>query len=503
MATAKKTTPASKAPTKATAPVVPKAATKTSAAKTPAAKKPAAAKASAADVKPKAAAKTTPKPAAASKPAPIVKKTNAPPATKKPAAPVAKKTATPKTTAAKTTAAKTPAAKTAASKAPDATKTPLTKAKVSQATSAKTAAKRAKPEAPSASTPLADATVGKPEYARAVKGAAGQIAQMLAEGKRPTPTLKERLEESRQERKDASAIETRGRRGRYDEEEVPEDSVKLFLKEIGKVALLTLPEERHLAHTVKYSTNEREVERAKEKLIKANMRLVVATAKKYTNRGVDFLDLLQEGTIGLIKAVEKFDPDLGWKFSTYSSWWIRQRLSRIIADQGSLVRKPVYVVDTINKFAKIQSQLQREYEGAEVPLQAVADAMGIDLEKAQELQQISRKTLSLDSPIAGDEDGNSLKEIIADNETELPEMRALSNIRDTNLRAAMTTLDDRERRVLSYCYGLDGAEIRTLDEIGRMEGITRERVRQVRNRAMNKIKNSDLGKVIAAFLSEE
>jgi len=480
VATAKKTTPASKAPSKATAPAVKKAV-----APTP----------------PKPAAKTAVKKTATSKAA--EQPTAAKPATKKVAEkPVAAKTA-PATVAKKAPAVTKPTSTKASATKAAAPKDNRTTARPSQATTAKTAAKRSKAEAPSASTPLAGATAGKPEYARAVKGAAGQIAQMLAEGKRPTPTLKERLEASRQERKDASALETKGRRSRFDEEEVPEDSVKLFLKEIGKVALLTLPEERHLAHTVKYSSNEREVERAKEKLIKANMRLVVATAKKYTNRGVDFLDLLQEGTIGLIKAVEKFDPDLGWKFSTYSSWWIRQRLSRIIADQGSLVRKPVYVVDTINKFAKIQSQLQREYEGAEVPLQAVADAMGIDLEKAQELQQISRKTLSLDSPIAGDEDGNSLKEIIADGETELPEMRALSNIRDTNLRAAMTTLDDRERRVLSYCYGLDGAEIKTLDEIGRMEGITRERVRQVRNRAMNKIKNSDLGKVIQAFLNEE
>jgi len=336
-----------------------------------------------------------------------------------------------------------------------------------------------------------------------VKGPTGQIAQLLSEGKRPTPTLKESLEQSRKARHEAVAGEPRPTRARFDEEEVSEDSVKLFLKDVGRVNLLTLPEERHLAMTVKYSTDPREVERAKEKLIKANMRLVVATAKKYTNRGVDFLDLLQEGTIGLIKAVEKFDPDLGWKFSTYSSWWIRQRLSRIIADQGSLVRKPVYVVDTINKFAKIQAQLQREYEGAEVPLQAIADAMGIDLEKAIELQQISRKTLSLDSPIAGDEDGNSLKEIIADAEMQPPEERALSNIRDTTLRQALALLDDRERRVLSMCYGLDGAEVRTLDEIGRMEGITRERVRQVRNRAMNKIKNSELGQVMQAFLSQE
>ncbi|MCG3152221.1 MAG: RNA polymerase sigma factor RpoD [bacterium] len=356
---------------------------------------------------------------------------------------------------------------------------------------------------PPAAEPAPAPKKPRPEYAQTVKGPTGQIAQLLSEGKRPIPTLKESLEQSRKARHEAVAGGPRQPRPRIDEEEVSEDSVKLFLKDVGRVNLLTLPEERHLAMTVKYSTDPREVERAKEKLIKANMRLVVATAKKYTNRGVDFLDLLQEGTIGLIKAVEKFDPDLGWKFSTYSSWWIRQRLSRIIADQGSLVRKPVYVVDTINKFAKIQAQLQREYEGAEVPLQAIADAMGIDLEKAIELQQISRKTLSLDSPIAGDEDGNSLKEIIADAEMQPPEERALSNIRDTTLRQALALLDDRERRVLSMCYGLDGAEVRTLDDIGRMEGITRERVRQVRNRAMNKIKNSELGQVMQAFLSQE
>ncbi|HYE76719.1 MAG TPA: sigma-70 family RNA polymerase sigma factor, partial [bacterium] len=344
--------------------------------------------------------------------------------------------------------------------------------------------------------------------AKTPRAEVSKIAKQLAAGTHASgrPSIRERLDVEREKRLAAKKAALKARRpgGRVEEdEEVPEDSVKLFLKEIGKIPLLTLPEERHLAHTVKYSTDEAEVKRAKEKLIRSNLRLVVATAKKYTNRGVDFLDLLQEGTIGLIKAVEKFDPDLGWKFSTYSSWWIRQRLSRIIADQGSLVRKPVYVVDTINKFAKIQAQLQREYEGGEVPLQAIADAMEIPLEKALEIQQISRKALSLDSPIAGDEEGNSLKEIIADTESVNPERDAMENLRDSTLHRALDMLDERERRVLSFCFGLDDKPVLTLDEIGRMEGITRERVRQVRNRAMNKIRNSELGKAIQEFLHLE
>lgn len=439
----------------------------------------------------KAAAKAPAKKAAPAK-APV-KKTSAQPASK--AAP-AKKAPIKSAPAKKAPARKAPAKK-APAKAPPAKPAVAAKAPATKAPVKKAPAKSAAP--PPSPPPRREG------LAKTAKGSAAKLAKTIGEGKRLTPTMKERLAELRAERLAQHELDqTPGRRRtRPDEDEMTQDSVKLFLKEIGKVALLTLAEERHLAHAVKYSTDPREVERAKEKLIKANMRLVVATAKKYTNRGVDFLDLLQEGTIGLIKAVEKFDPDLGWKFSTYSSWWIRQRLSRIIADQGSLVRKPVYVVDTINKFAKIQAQLQREYEGGEVPLQAIAEAMDIPLEKAIEIQQISRKALSLDSPIAGDEDGNSLKEIIADQEMRPPEVQALEALRDSALRDALDLLDDRERRVLSHCYGLEGHDIKTLDDIGRMEGITRERVRQVRNRAMNKIKNSELGRVLRALLSEE
>ncbi|MEO7994316.1 MAG: sigma-70 family RNA polymerase sigma factor [bacterium] len=359
------------------------------------------------------------------------------------------------------------------------------------------------PKAKSAKTKAASKSAIRAGYSERPKTSAGKMAKSIGAGDRPTPTMKERLATVRAKRAADRAQGMDVRKREAGDEELTEDSVKLFLREVGRISLLTLPEERHLAHTVKYSTDPIEVDRAKEKLIRSNLRLVVATAKKYTNRGVDFLDLLQEGTIGLIKAVEKFDPDLGWKFSTYSSWWIRQRLSRIIADQGSLVRKPVYVVDIINKFAKVQSQLQREYEGGDVPLQAIADAMDIPLEKAQEIQQISRKALSLDSPIAGDEEGNSLKEVIPDSETTLPEAAALKHIRDDRLREAFTLLDSREIRVLSFCFGLDDKPQLTLDDIGKQESITRERVRQVRNRAMNKIKNSELGKALHAFLNEE
>lgn len=290
------------------------------------------------------------------------------------------------------------------------------------------------------------------------------------------------------------------RRRRPAEAEVPyEDSVRYFLSEIGRIPLLSPDEELKLAREVRFGDNEAAVRVAKEKLIRANLRLVVSIAKKYLGRGVDFLDLLQEGTMGLIKAVEKFDPSLGWKFSTYSSWWIRQRLSRMIADHGSLIRKPVYMVDIINRFLRTQQKLAKESDD-EVPLERVAREMGISMAKAEELRQISQRTLSLDSPVTGEEDGSTLKEIVADSDISCPEIETMVNIRNEEILKALTVIDEREKRILSYCYGLFDKPVLTLDEIGRQEGITRERVRQIRNRAVAKIKSSEFGESIKDFL---
>ena len=278
-----------------------------------------------------------------------------------------------------------------------------------------------------------------------------------------------------------------------------EDSVRYFLSEVGRIPLLTQDEEVTFANIVRHSKNEEEVRQAKEKLIRSNLRLVVSIAKKYLGRGVDFLDLLQEGTMGLIKAVEKFDPSLGWKFSTYSSWWIRQRLSRMIADHGSLIRKPVYMVDIINRFLRTSQRLSKEADD-EVPIERIAKEMGITVDKAEELRQISMRILSLDSPVTGEEDGSSLKEIVADSDITCPELETMVNIRNEEVMKALSVLDERERRILSYCYGLFDRPVKTLDEIGNMEGITRERVRQIRNRAVSKIKQSEFGKSIKDFL---
>lgn len=278
-----------------------------------------------------------------------------------------------------------------------------------------------------------------------------------------------------------------------------DDSVKYFLAEIGRIPLLSPEEEKRLAEIVYFSKDENEKREAKEKLVRSNLRLVVSIAKKYLGRGVDFLDLLQEGTMGLIKAVEKFDPTLGWKFSTYSSWWIRQRLSRIIADHGSLIRKPVYMVDIINRFLKVQQKLSKETDD-EVPIERVAREMGITIDKAEELRKISQRTLSLDSPVTGEEDGNTLKEIVADSDISCPEIETMVNIRNEVILKALSNLDERERRILSYCYGLFDKPVLTLDEIGRLEGITRERVRQIRNRAVARIKASEFGKSMKDFL---
>jgi RNA polymerase primary sigma factor len=291
----------------------------------------------------------------------------------------------------------------------------------------------------------------------------------------------------------------RKKRSLKDPEPQFEDSVRYFLTEIGRIPLLSSEEELKLANIVRSSKDEEAKRHAKEVLVRSNLRLVVSIAKKYLGRGVDFLDLLQEGTMGLIKAVDKFDPSLGWKFSTYSSWWIRQRLSRMIADHGSLIRKPVYMVDIINRFLKTMQMLQKETD-EEIPIERVAREMDISIEKAEELRTISMRILSLDSPVTGEEDGSSLKEIVADGDISCPEIETMVNIRNEEIHKALEVVDEREKRILSYCYGLFDKPVKTLDEIGKMEGITRERVRQIRNRAVAKIKQSEFGRSIKDFL---
>lgn len=278
-----------------------------------------------------------------------------------------------------------------------------------------------------------------------------------------------------------------------------DDSVRYVLSEIGKISLLTQDEEVELANTVREDPDPNKVKAAKERLIRSNLRLVVSIAKKYLNRGVDFLDLMQEGTIGLIRAVDKFDPNLGNKFSTYSSWWIRQRLTRIIADHGSLIRKPVYMVDNINRFLKALHKLSRE--NAEEPsIDRVAQELGITVEKAKEIQKISTKTISLDGPVT-DESGNTLKEIIANSDLSCPEIETMMHVRSEEINKALSILDDRERRILGFCFGLYDKPVLTLDEIGKLEGITRERVRQIRNRAVEKLKKSEFSDSIKDFLT--
>ena len=274
---------------------------------------------------------------------------------------------------------------------------------------------------------------------------------------------------------------------RAESDELIEDSVKLFLKEIGRIPLLTIEEEKQITSTIKNTKNEKELKKAKEKLIRSNLRLVVSIAKKYLNRGVDFLDLLQEGTIGLIKAVEKFNPDLGWKFSTYASWWIRQRLSRIIADHGSLIRKPVYMVDIINKFVRTTHELSRAKGGEDPTIEEIAEAMEITIEKAEEIKEVAKKIISLDTPIS-EEEGSSLQEIISDSEMSSPVVEAMVKVRYTAVRKALDLLNEREQRVLTLCYGLDDNPVMTLDEIGKLEGITRERVRQIEVRALRRLR---------------
>jgi len=233
---------------------------------------------------------------------------------------------------------------------------------------------------------------------------------------------------------------------KIESDEMIEDSVKLFLKEIGRIPLLTLEEEQHLTRTIKHGKNLRELKNAKEGLIRANLRLVVSIAKKYINRGVDFLDLLQEGTIGLMKAVDKFDPDLGWKFSTYASWWIRQRLSRIVADHGSLIRKPVYMVDIINKYIRTVHELARQ-KGVDPSLEEIAKALDVSVDRIKEIKEVAKKIISLDTPITEDEESSSLQELISDTEMSSPVVDAMIKLRYQAVRKALDILNERERRV--------------------------------------------------------
>jgi len=272
-----------------------------------------------------------------------------------------------------------------------------------------------------------------------------------------------------------------------------EDPVRMYLKEIGTVPLLTTEEELTLAKRKAEGD-----EYAKERLIEANLRLVVSIAKRYTGRGMSFLDLVQEGNLGLIKGVEKFDYTKGYKLSTYATWWIRQSVTRALADQARTIRVPVHMVETINKMSKMQRKLTLEL-GYEPSVTELADALEMSEDKVMEIMQIAREPASLETPI-GEEDDSNLGDFVADNNVVTPEGNVESVMLREHIDALLGDLKERERQVIVLRFGLEDGHPRTLEEVGKEFNVTRERIRQIEAKALRKLRNPVRSKRIRDFL---
>lgn len=272
-----------------------------------------------------------------------------------------------------------------------------------------------------------------------------------------------------------------------------EDPVRMYLKEIGTVPLLSADEELRLAKRKAEGD-----EYAKERLIEANLRLVVSIAKRYTGRGMSFLDLVQEGNLGLIKGVEKFDYTKGYKLSTYATWWIRQSVTRALADQARTIRVPVHMVETINKMSKMQRKLTLEL-GYEPSVSELAEALDMTEDKVMEIMQIAREPASLETPI-GEEDDSNLGDFVADNNVVTPEGNVESVMLREHIDALLGDLKERERQVIVLRFGLEDGHPRTLEEVGKEFNVTRERIRQIEAKALRKLRNPVRSKRIRDFL---
>nr|WP_191986144.1 MULTISPECIES: RNA polymerase sigma factor RpoD [Levilactobacillus] len=271
------------------------------------------------------------------------------------------------------------------------------------------------------------------------------------------------------------------------------DPVRMYLKEIGRVSLLTADQEVALALRI-----EKGEEAAKQELAEANLRLVVSIAKRYVGRGMQFLDLIQEGNMGLMKAVEKFDYRKGFKFSTYATWWIRQAITRAIADQARTIRIPVHMVETINKLIRIQRQLLQDL-GREPTPEEIGAEMDMPTEKVREILKIAQEPVSLETPI-GEEDDSHLGDFIEDQDATSPADHAAYELLKEQLESVLDTLTDREENVLRLRFGLDDGRTRTLEEVGKVFGVTRERIRQIEAKALRKLRHPSRSKQLKDFL---
>ena len=274
-----------------------------------------------------------------------------------------------------------------------------------------------------------------------------------------------------------------------------QDPVKMYLKDIGKVPLLSAEEEIELAKRMEAGD-----EMAKKKLAESNLRLVVSIAKRYVGRGMLFLDLIQEGNLGLLKAVEKFDYRKGYKFSTYATWWIRQAITRAIADQARTIRIPVHMVETINKVTRVSRDLLQKLGREPLP-EEVGEVMGLPKERVQEIMKIAQEPVSLETPI-GEEEDSHLGDFIQDDNVEVPADAATYTLLHEQLMEVLSTLTEREQKVLRLRFGLDDGRPRTLEEVGRQFNVTRERIRQIEAKALRKLRHPSRSKILKDYLDE-
>ncbi len=273
-----------------------------------------------------------------------------------------------------------------------------------------------------------------------------------------------------------------------------EDPIQTYLREIGRIPLLTAEEEKELARRARAGDEE-----AKAKLAAANLRLVVSIAKRYTGLGLPLLDLIQEGNVGLMRAVEKFDPERGYKFSTYATWWIRQAITRALTQTSRSIRLPESLLQRLRKIQEAEAQWLQEY--GELPTdEELAEVLGMPVEQIQEARQAPQYTPSLDQPLDEEEDGDELEQLIGNGSLPSPLRTALKELRREELRKALESLSERERKVLSLRYGLEDDQPRTLEETGRILGISRERVRQIQNEALEKLRQPKIRKRLEKFL---
>ncbi len=293
----------------------------------------------------------------------------------------------------------------------------------------------------------------------------------------------ERAYNNAEERDEQRGEEAGGRaRGTREQKSAPADSLKYYLKDIRKAPLLTFAEEQELGKQIASGDPE-----ARSKMIEANLRLVVAIAKKYVNRGLPFSDVIEEGNLGLIRAVEKFDYRMGFKFSTYASWWIRQFIERAFVNQLSTIRLPVHVAEVVNHYRRATTFLTRELE-REPTMEEIAKQMKISVEKARSISQVVRETVSLDT-IIGEKDEDTLKDVLKDGDAVLPDVRSENIRRHEHVERWLSRLTESERLVIEQRFGLNDGEPMTLDKIGQRCKITRERVRQIENKALSKLRS--------------